>query len=39
VDLPYETKPIGLKWIYKNKYKLDGSLEKHKANLLAKDFG
>eukprot|EP00253_Pinus_taeda_P020821 PITA_20821 len=36
VDPPLETKPIGCKWIYKNKYKVDGSLDKHKGRLVAK---
>ena len=30
--------PIGCKWIYKNKYKADGSLEKHKARLVEKGY-
>eukprot|EP00253_Pinus_taeda_P025621 PITA_25621 len=34
VDPPLGTKPIGCKWVYKNKYKVDGSLEKHKARLV-----
>ena len=38
VDLPLGTKPIGCKWVYKNKYKVDGSLDKHKAKLVAKGF-
>ena len=38
VDPPLGTKPIGCKCIYKNKYKLDGSLDKHKARLVAKGF-
>eukprot|EP00253_Pinus_taeda_P014389 PITA_14389 len=29
VDSPSRTKPIGCKWVYKNKYKADGSLDKH----------
>eukprot|EP00253_Pinus_taeda_P032392 PITA_32392 len=37
VDPPLGTKPIGCKWVYKNKYKADGSLDKHKAKLVAKD--
>eukprot|EP00253_Pinus_taeda_P031024 PITA_31024 len=36
VDPPFGTKPIGCKWFYKNKYKADGSLDKHKARLVAK---
>lgn len=38
VDPQYGTKPIGYKWFYKNKYRSDGSLEKHKVRLKAKDF-
>eukprot|EP00253_Pinus_taeda_P012581 PITA_12581 len=38
VDPPFGTKPIGCKWVYKNKYKVDGSLDKHKARLVAKGF-
>eukprot|EP00253_Pinus_taeda_P025567 PITA_25567 len=37
VDPPLGTKPIGSKWVYKNKYKADGSLDKHKAKLVAKE--
>eukprot|EP00253_Pinus_taeda_P024919 PITA_24919 len=36
VDPPLGTKPIGYKWVYKNKYKADGSLDKHKTRLVAK---
>ena len=38
VDSPLGTKPIGYKWVYKDKYKVDGSLEKHKSRLVAKGF-
>eukprot|EP00253_Pinus_taeda_P034051 PITA_34051 len=38
VDPPLRTKLIGCKWVYKDKYKGDGSLEKHKARLVAKCF-
>eukprot|EP00253_Pinus_taeda_P025255 PITA_25255 len=38
VDAPFGTKPISCKWVYKNKYKADGSLDKHKTRLVAKGF-
>lgn len=38
VDPPLGTKPIGCKWVYKNRYKVDGSLDKNKARLVAKGF-
>eukprot|EP00253_Pinus_taeda_P036717 PITA_36717 len=38
VDRPFGTKTIGCKWVYKDKYKADGSLDKHKARLVAKGF-
>jgi hypothetical protein len=38
VDPPFKTKPIGYKWIFKNKYESDGSLDKHKARLMEKGF-
>eukprot|EP00253_Pinus_taeda_P029479 PITA_29479 len=38
VDPPLGTKPIGYKWFYKNKYKVDGSLDKHKPRLVEKGF-
>jgi hypothetical protein len=36
VDPPFGTKPIVCKWVFKNKYKSDGSLEKLKAMLVEK---
>eukprot|EP00253_Pinus_taeda_P031043 PITA_31043 len=38
VDPPLGTKPIGYKWVYKNKYKADGSVDKRKARLMAEGF-
>jgi len=37
VKPPLETKPIVCK-VYKNKYKADGSLDKHKSRLVEKCF-
>ena len=37
-DPPIGTKPIGCKWIYKNKYKAYDSLDKHKERLVAKGY-
>ena len=38
VDLPPGATPIGCKWIFKRKYKPDGSVEKFKARLVPKGF-
>ena len=38
IDPPLGCKPIGCKWIFRNKYKVDGTLEKHKAQLVAKGY-
>jgi len=37
-DLPKVKKPIGCKWIFKIKYKSDGTIERNKASLLAKGY-
>ena len=38
VELPKGKKPIGYKWAYMIKYKVDGSLEKYKIRLVTKDY-
>lgn len=38
VDRPTKCKFISTKWVYKEKYKYDGILEKYKAHLVAKIF-
>jgi hypothetical protein len=38
VDPQFRTKPIDCKWVFKRKYKSDGSRDKHKARLVAKGF-
>ena len=37
VDRPYGCKPVGCKWVLK-KMRLDGTVEKYKARLVAKDY-
>jgi hypothetical protein len=36
VNLPKGKEVIGTKWVYKNKYKSDGTIDKYKAHLAAK---
>ena len=38
IDLPPGAKLIGCKWIFKRKYNSDGSIEKYKTHLVAKEF-
>ena len=38
VDLPPGSKPIGCKWIFKKKMKVDGTIDKFKARLVVKGF-
>ena len=38
VSLPHGKKAIGSKWVYKVKLRSDGSLERHKARLIAKGY-
>ncbi|GAA0184810.1 transmembrane signal receptor [Lithospermum erythrorhizon] len=38
VDLTKDHKPIGWRWVFRLKYKQDGSIDKYKVRLVAKDF-
>ena len=38
VVLPKDRKPVGSKWVFKKKTKVDGSIERYKARLVAQGF-
>jgi hypothetical protein len=38
VDRPYGCKPVGCKWVFKKKLRPDGTIDKYKARLVAKDY-
>ena len=38
VERPYGCKPVGCKWVFKKKLRLDGTIEKNKARLVAKGY-
>ena len=37
-ELPKDKIPIGCKWLFKSKFKFDGSIDKYKARLVAKGY-
>ncbi|WVZ49881.1 hypothetical protein U9M48_001204, partial [Paspalum notatum var. saurae] len=37
IEWPYGCKPVGCKWVFKKKLRPDGTIEKYKARLVAKD--
>ena len=38
MDLPKGKECIGIKWVYKTKFDVEGEIVKHKAKLVAKGF-
>lgn len=38
VDFPKGRKPVKCKWVFKNKFRADGHLERYKARLVAKGY-
>ena len=36
VELPKEKEAIGCKWVFRTKYKVDGTSDKHKSRLVVK---
>ena len=37
-ERPYGCKPVGCKWVFKKKLRPDGTIEKYKAQLVAKGY-
>jgi hypothetical protein len=37
-ERPHGCKPVGCKWVFKKKLRLDGTIEKYKARLVAKGY-
>ena len=38
VKRPYGCKPIGCKWVFKKKLRPNGTIERYKSRLVAKDY-
>jgi Reverse transcriptase (RNA-dependent DNA polymerase) len=38
IDLPKGHKPIGVKWMYTEKMTPQGTIKRHKARLIVKDY-
>jgi len=36
--MPEHKKPIGVKWVYRTKLNVDGTINKHKARLVVKGY-
>jgi hypothetical protein len=37
-ELPQDRKIVGCKWVFKNKFKVDGTMERYKERLVAKGY-
>jgi hypothetical protein len=38
VDRPYVCKPMGYKWVFKKKLRIDGTIDKYKTRFVAKSY-
>ena len=38
IELPKGKKPVGYKWIFTVRYKVDGTLERYEASLVTKGY-